>query len=38
MQFFAFAKSALAMALVEARADNTMHNISERFIYFSKDN
>jgi hypothetical protein len=32
MQFLAFARSACAIALVEARADNTKHNISERFI------
>lgn len=36
MQFFALAKSAFAIALVDARADNIMHNISERFINFSK--
>jgi hypothetical protein len=38
MQFLAFARSTAfwAIALVDARADSTMHNISERFIYFSK--
>jgi len=32
MQFFALARSALAIALVDARADNTIHTINERFM------
>ncbi|CUI05186.1 hypothetical protein BN2497_5149 [Janthinobacterium sp. CG23_2] len=38
MQFFAFAKSAFAMALDEASADNTVNNIRDRFMYFSRVN
>jgi hypothetical protein len=36
MQFLAFARSAFAIALDDARADSTMHNIRDRFMYFSR--
>ncbi|UUZ52019.1 hypothetical protein LP420_28100 [Massilia sp. B-10] len=36
MQFLDFARSALAIALDDASADNTIHNIRERFMYFSR--
>jgi len=38
MQFFAFARSAFAIALDEASADSIVTNIRDRFIYFSKVN